>query len=362
MANAAQEKEWVPRSHVVGNRFGTLSRASAGKMKLFAQLIMEEEEEKVAMEDRPEVGTAFVEVAFINCKDETDGRAYVKIMKDLETRGAKGEAFFQLFELQPGSGVTFSKYMLVSVGSPETFVKLHEDRSPEEVATLTRLVKRYQSTVYTAKATAKMKSLVAEINARSQTDRSIMAVQGHTYTSKVHTIEIAQDPAFAFESGMTLVKKYLTHIKEANLVVRVERVTTADAETMDKVHEAYGSLFAAPHRTADSQPWRPEHRKSIGFSTLPNTPLAFMQKVDDTHTEVVIFDDLNTFGQDEAFGAASDSIKAIKADDKFEAVEVFYFGNTDCKAHAFSGPKFQAHKASPKLDNPISDLLSSLAL
>jgi len=362
--NAPQQQEWVPKSHFVGARFGTLSRASAGKAKLFAQLIEEESQEKAAMDGRPDIGTAFVEVAFVSCKDDRDGKEYTSIMKDLENRGAKGEAFFQLFELAPGSGVTFSKYMLVAVGSPATFVSLHEDRSADEVAKMTQLVKKYQSTVYTCKATARMKELVEEINNRSQDDRSIMAVQGHTYTSKVHSIEIAEDAAFSFETGMSLVQKYLAHVKEANLNIRVERISTKDAATMDKVLSAYTDLFTSPHRTATAQPWRPEVRQSIGVSTLPNTPVAFIQRVDESHTEVVIFDDLATFAQDEAFAATSESIKAVLADENFETCNVFYFGKTDCKSHIFASnaAKFSAHKASPKLDNPISDLLASMKL
>lgn len=351
-----QEKEWVPRSHVVGARFGTLSRAAVNKAKMYSQLIDEEAEEKKLVTTRPNIGTAFTEVAFISCKNDADGRRYVEILKDLETRGAKGEAFFQLFELYPGTGTSMSKYMLVSVGSPESFVNLHKDRSDAEVAELLALTKQYHATIYTAHAADSMKELVAAINKREQSSPS------GQFKRKVYSVDIAESPAYSFEGGMVLVQRYLKHVTEAKFTLRVERIATKDKSGMEKVEAALEELFSSEHRVREVQPWRPNRRKSLGFARLPNTPLAFVQKVDETHVEIVTFDDEETFAGDKDFANNSEAVKS--AIEVIESVDVFVYGKSDCKQHIFAGAgeKFTVYPGTPKLNNPISDLLSQMSL
>lgn len=337
-----QEKEWVPRSHIAGPAYGTLSRAAANKAKLFAQFIDEEAEENAAQKGRPDVGGAYTEVALIRCKDERDGEKYVRIMKSLIGKRAPGEAFHGLWCIDKGSGVHFSEFMLVSIGSPSSYVQSFNDRTEDDTADLVKIVKRYDSTIYITKATDAMKDIVKGLNAREQVDKSIVSLDtGTTFTGKPISIDIAESSNYRFETGQKLVADFLAHAGD-DLNLRVERIETNDAAGMAKVEAGLANLYSSEYRNSASHEWRPTARKSIGFSALLNTPLAFILKMDDTHIEVVILDLHSNFTQDAAFGAANaavkDAVKEVKeitvyTDCTKDKRLVFTAGNSGPKGH-----------------------------
>lgn len=305
-ASTPQEKEWVPRSHIAGPAFGTLSRAAANKNKLFTQLIDEEGDGHDHLKGRPEISSAITEVAMVKCHCNHDGRSFVKVMTKLnKSLVPGGQVFHHVYCLDEGtgstrathegSGIRPSEYMIVTVGTQSSFVDAYKNREPEDNEKLKDVIKTYKSTIYTTKAKLALKGVLKELN----------AVPHFTY-------DIAESPNYRFETGSKLVAEFLKNTGN-DLNVRVERIETNDAAGMGQVEAAIAECYAADYRNAKTHKWRPEHREAIGEAVLLNTPLAFILKLDETHAEIVIMDLLSNFDKDAKFAKKNDTVTSAVA-------------------------------------------------
>lgn len=67
------------------------------------------------------------------------------------------QAYHGLFCMDAGSGVHYSEFLLVSVGSPAAYINSFNERTEDDTKELVKIVKRYDSTIYITKATDAMK-------------------------------------------------------------------------------------------------------------------------------------------------------------------------------------------------------------
>lgn len=185
-------------------------------------------------------------------------------------------------------------------------------------------------------ADSRLQDIVKGLNARNQDDKSIIGLEtGSSFTGSPITIDIAESSNYRFETGQKLVADFIK-MSGDDINLRVERIETNDAAGMEKVETGLLNLYSAEYRNSNSHEWRPTSRKSLGFSALLNTPLAFILKMDETHIEVVVLDLHSNFVQDAAFGANNAAVQAAVA----EVKEVTVY--TDCtkdKQLTFTGGK-----------------------
>lgn len=291
-SDVAQE-EWVPRSHKIG-AYGTLSRGAHKKAQLFQQLAEEEAEEVAAYQGRPDVNSTYVEVAIITCKDVRDGQRVAALLTDVnENRPA--EAFNGLWCVSPGDGVNKSVYMYIAVGSTTSFVDAQQYMGEFTIgdgginSQLRKYIRSWVSSVFCHKGSDAFVKKIEEAN-------KIRCFQR----------DLVQNSAYAIEYGHNSVKRLVEKIG-SDFVIRYQRVGTETEDELLAFENSMGDAFGSAHRRTDMPVWRMNSRGQAGVEEC-TTPLAFTLLHDETHMDLLIFDQASLLQQDPAVAPVKENV------------------------------------------------------